>query len=252
MTNHTTTLMTSITSSSIERNGSTIIRTRLTPEPAAAALCAAVVRDYNRLLDRPRPTTEDLVGLAGQKVTVLRHGATMFGAPAIEASAGRIFVGSNGGPALLPAGKRTSGYRLSGVLDFVLGYNGADVLGQRVTAAASLLPVLTNLTQEDLDSLPDRGQACSLAVFGTWHGPDSVSPGAVWLAHSYMKEDDIVECVLLVRPEDGESEHGSVYGKELLAHGGKISGFPGISFSDALTLAGDDYYTVAPLVFGRV
>jgi hypothetical protein len=50
--------------------------------------------------------------------------------------------------------------------------------------------------------------------------------------------------VLLVRPEAGVSEHGSVLGRQLLQLGGQIVDAPVVSWREALALVDEDYATV--------
>jgi hypothetical protein len=54
----------------------------------------------------------------------------------------------------------------------------------------------------------------------------------------------LAEGVLLVRPEVGASEHGSVLGRQLLRLGGKIVDAPVVPCREALRLVDDDYATV--------
>jgi len=106
------------------------------------------------------------------------------------------------------------------------------------------LPQLTELTQERLARLPSSGGDCSLAVFGTWQLPDVTSAGAIWLLRSYLRGADIAEGLLVVRPEHGVSEHGSILGQELLHFGGEIVGASVIPWREALAMTDDDYFTV--------
>lgn len=188
----------------------------LSGEPQAAALVSAVVKAYPSVTGRtPRP---DLLALVGQKVSVLRHGEGMLGHSMVTLTPGTVFVGGRSGePALLPKGSRKNGIVLRNVLDVTGGFDG-KVLRDNVATVKARFPDLVRLTREHLTDLPGRGNTCRLAVLGTYSCGDGPIPGCLWLLHSYMRAEDIVEGVLLVPPwGSGVSEHGSVYGRDLLA-----------------------------------
>lgn len=175
----------------------------------------------------------------GAQVTVTRFGENMLGGTFIVADEGRLH---RAGTVILPKGAKTKGFLIrqaveqGKVLDVVPGYDTARAKA-KVDAELARIPVLSDLTQEDLDALSSRSNTCSLAVFGTWPGfPSSGScTNAVWLIHSYLKSEDIVEGVLFVDPSTGESEHGSVFGRDLLRWTvGKVDGFSGMSLQEAL------------------
>lgn len=197
-----------------------------------------VIEEYGRRHQAPDPAL-----FAGQKVTLARHGESAFGAASIQASEGTVFV-TGQGPALLPKGKRTKGILLRNVLDIVPGYNNVDVLRQRVEDIRSEWPALTKLTQERLEQVDRRSTVCDLAVFGKWFGG-----AGIWFIHSYHKADDIVEGYLAIEPSAGESEHGSVYGRELLPNAAEIVGFTEIAFRDAMNL---DFEQARALVAQKV
>jgi hypothetical protein len=50
-----------------------------------------------------------------------------------------------------------------------------------------------------------------------------------------------VEGVLLISPEYGDSEHGSVYGQDLMRMGGEVVGFKGMSAGAAMQLTNEDF-----------
>ncbi len=224
--------------------GAQVTRLSVGGDPDAAAIVEAVTADYHRVTGRPPVTDEQLAGLLTQKVTLLRVGENMLGARAIVASPGTIFRGSR--LALLPKGKRRHGFGISAdsVLDVEPGYAGVEVLRQRVAAVRATLPQLTELTTERLVQLPMRSRDCTLAVFCTWRLPHTTTAGAIWLLRSYLPSADIAEGVLLVRPEAGVSEHGSVLGRQLLQLGGEIVDAPVVSWREALELVDEDYATV--------
>lgn len=220
-------------------------------EGYANAVVAAVIEDYDYGL--PSFTDKQLSDYAGEQVTVLRAGENMFGAKSLVATPGKVFV-SDRGLALLPKGKRTKGIILKDVIDFVLGYN-VDALRVRVDHVRALFPQVTALAQEDLNALPANSNTCSLTLFGTWPGiqGESPCPGALWLCNEYDAENDIVQNVLIVRPETGTSEYGSCYGRDLLRWGvGKVEGFSGIPFKEAIDLSDKTYHEALAVVTGSV
>ena len=87
-------------------------------------------------------------------------------------------------------------------------------------------------------------------MFGTHRMPDGPAPASVWLIESYLAEDDIVQGVLIIRPEHGFSENGSVYGKDLIGMGGEVVDFAGVSFRDALALCDKDHEEALALIRG--
>jgi hypothetical protein len=215
-------------------------------EPPAIAIVDAAIADYHQVTGRPQPTPGDLHALArsqvrGTPVTLLRESENMFGAPLIQAVEGRLFLGLNDQLGLLPKRARTEGVAISAgsILDLEAGYGATQAMRTRVEAVRSSLPQLTDLTRQDLLTLPVRAPdpaPIALAVFGTWQLPDVLSPGAIWLLHSYDPDDDIADGVLLVRPEHGYSEHGSVAGKVLPGFGGRILNPPALTLETAMDL----------------
>ncbi len=127
-----------------------------------------------------------------------------------------------------------------------------EALRRRVAAVQASLPHLAELTQQRLARLPARGKNCTLAAFGTLRLPDATATGAIWLLHSYLPGDDIAEGVLLVRPEGGVSESGSVLGRQSLRAGGEILGAPVLSLREALAMVDEDYSTVLARFTGSV
>jgi hypothetical protein len=232
--------------------GIAVVSFSMSGEPHAAAIVDAVIADYHRVTGRPPITAEQRGELVTQKVTLLRVTTGMVGARAIVASPGTIFQAS-GRLGLLPKGKRREGYRISAdaLLDVQPGYTAVEQLDQRVATVRAGLPQLTELTKARLAQLPSNGGDCSLAVFGTWRLPDKSSAGAIWLLRSYLGGGDIAQGLLLVRPEDGLSEHGSVLGEQLLQVGGEIIGAPVLPWQEALALVDADYATVLARVTGR-
>lgn len=238
-----------------DRPGFTVIK--LSGEPYANALVQAVATNYNRITGRERPTEEDLRDLIGHKVTLIRGGENMLGSSLLNAIEGRLFEGRHGDLAILPKGSRTKGYRVepAKVVDVLGGYATAKAQ-ELVADVRDYYPAeLQNLTQERLEQLPgeDSGtETLSLALLGEWALPDSRAVDAIWLLGEYWPEDDICDhSVLLIRPEHGTSEHGSVYGRQLVQSRclAEIVGFPGISFSDAISLCFVDFDEASKAIF---
>ena len=215
---------------------------KLSGEPHAAAIVGAVTANYHRITGRERPNEETLTALIGEKVTLILGGENMLGSGMLVGREGRLFPGSRGGVAILPKGKRSKGYVVdpSRVVDVLPGWDIAQAQAN-VAEVRSRYPLLRNLTQERLNSLPRNSETCSLAVFGAhpFGGAD-----CLWMIGEYWPEDDICDTsVLLIRPEFGTSEHGSVYGQELLRmrQVGEVIGFEPIPFADAIKLCSLDF-----------
>jgi hypothetical protein len=215
-------------------------------EPPTLAIVDAAIACYHEVTGRPHPTRGDLHALArsqdrGAPVTLLCEGENMFGAPFIQAVEGRLFLGLNDQLGLLAKGARTQGVAISAdsILDLEVEYGATQAMRTRVEAVRSTLPQLRELTRQDLLTLPMRASdpaPIALAVFGTWQSPDVLSPGAIWLLHSYDPDDDIADGVLLLRPEHGHSEHGSVPGRTLPGFGGRILNPPTLTLETAMDL----------------
>lgn len=87
---------------------------------------------------------------------------------------------------------------------------------------------LTPLTQERLEQVSRKSSVCDLAVIAE-HG------GAIWLLHSYHKSTDIAEGMLCIDPALGDSEHGSIYGQQLLtANVEEVIGVPEVTFKECI------------------
>jgi hypothetical protein len=246
-----TTLLTSIVEEHSTEGGFTVTRFTVGGEPWAAANVHAAVDEWPRVHGHLTNVDGLLGDKMGEKVTIVRTGENMMGSAMVVAQEGKLFQGSRG-PAILPKGARTKGYGIKPetVLAVIDGYR-TDVAVAMCEAVTARLPKLVKLTQERLEALPapamsETGTDCTLAVFGTWRMPDGDCPGAIWLCGEYDKENDIVDgCVIYLRPEHGESEHGSVYGQQLLSgYFGEVAGFQPIPFGEAVKLCNADYEDV--------
>lgn len=237
--------ITHLLDSCVERSEGGFTHITLSGEPQAAAIVGAVQANYHRWTQREKPTLDDLLRLTGEKVTLIYGGENMVGAGSINAWEGTLFKGSSGNLAILPKGKRSKGYKVEAdrVLDVLPGYNVAEAT-EIVATVRGLYPELEPLTQEQLEALPgeDETDMCSLAVFGSH--PLFGSHDALWLIGEYWPSDDICDrSVLLIRPEHGCSEHGSIYGRDLLRNLaiGVVASFKPISFGEAVELCSLDY-----------
>lgn len=222
----------------------------LNGESHAAAIVDAVAAMYPDFAHRPEVTDETLTTMATTraKVSILKIGESMMGAKMIVAAAGTLFSGSRG-IGILPKGSRKNGYRVEAdkLLDIEPGYDGIHTLTARVAAVQARFPQTRPLTKEDLNALPDRGDNCRFAVFGTLRLPDFSVPGCIWFLHSYMKEDDIAEGAI-IGPPPCESEHGSVLGQQLMRAGGAVVKAIDIPFKTVLDLTRADYEDTLKLV----
>jgi hypothetical protein len=211
------------------------------------AVVHAVAAEYGRLTGRDAVTQKRLLEMSGERATILGSIEGSFGHRELACLSGTLHD-LDGRPAIVPKGNRSRGYDLSGVarggrlLDVELGYSGGLALAERVATVRAELPNLRPLTRDRLQQLPVEGAECALAIFGTYLLLGEQVPGVIWLCHSYDPEFDIVDLVLVVRPEHGTSEHGSAYGRDLLSmQVGEAPAFQGIPFGDALALTDQPY-----------
>lgn len=220
-------------------SGFTVTSFSLSGEPYAAAIVDAVAATYEL------KTAEDLEPLIGKPITLQMIGENFCGAQAIYAVEGKLFQAASGAIALLPKGARKNGKRVNpaAVLDIVEGYGKIDVLRERVAARRAGFPQTSELTIEALAGLPNwnverddegEGLVAAVALFGTARLPGEAQPGAIWLAHSYDPESDILEGVLLVPDGTFFSEHGSAYAKDLKRTYGLVEGFEPVSIAQAI------------------
>lgn len=230
-----------------------MVSTNLAGDPDQAAIVTAVVTDYHQRSGRPEVTDEAVEALVDQQMTLTLVTTGAFGASSIWAIEATIKRAAADGLAILPKGRRTRGYRLdpAKVLDLERGFGGIEVLRRRVEQVRAAFPQVKPLTKERLGELPDdRTDQIAMAVFGTHRMPDGPAPGCLWLVESYEPADDIVDGVLIIRPEHGFSEHGSTYGKDLLRAGGEVVGFQPMTFGQALDLCDQDYEQALAAVRG--
>lgn len=255
MSNDFEEIMSSIVVAEDDSNvGVSVQRFCLSGEVWAATVVDAVRENYHTMTGRDVITQDHLLALAGTKVTLLQAIDGVMGHVAIIARQGTLFVGSRG-PAIRPKGAQKTGYSLgqANVLDMEIGYNKTEILRDRVTTVRAHFPQTEKLRQSDFDALPSRSNTCSLAVFATAPMPDGKIFGALYLCHSYIRGDgaDIVENVMICPPGPWYSEHGSMYGKDLLRIGGKVVGFEPISFKEALDMCDRPYGEVLDFILAK-
>lgn len=246
MASSDTLLMSSILEES-RPSGESVTVIQLHNSRTETAIVDATLARYTDLHNRPSGSAAAAAlgaldtGVYHPQVSVLLTGTNMLGGRIVVAREGRLF---NDGTAILPKGATRNGRRINAedVLDVEAGYGHTKKFAERLAQTRATLPQLTTLTQEHLTALPSRGNDIKLVVFGTWRMVGTKVPGAIWLLHSYLAEDDIAEGVLLLPPTgEGFSEHGSVYGRDLLAGAvGVVEGAPQMSFKQALDLTGCD------------
>jgi hypothetical protein len=217
------------------------------------AILGAVIEQYNFLAQRERPSEEDLYSMVGSRVTLIRTGENMLGGGLLVAQEGKLFAGASG-LGILPKGARKNGWRVKPhtVLDVLPGYDtdGAVELAGRVREH---FPKLKPFDRTRLEELPSNSETLSLCLFGTYQMPDSAQVDALYLASEYDRVDDIVEGVVLLRPQNGVSEHGSRYGDQLLHHDvlGEVVGFEPISFAEGIHLCNLDFEEAYEQVIGK-
>lgn len=226
------------------------------------AVVDAVIDSYHDVTGVAEISQDRLVELAraDAKLTLAMTGGNMLGSPLVYAvEASLRMVGDR--LVMMPKGARSKGFYLKGdkVLDAVEGYGKVGVLQDRIDLVRATLPELVALTKADLEAVTGKvdedggSPPVVLAVVGTWRMPDGDSPAAVWLISEYDADDDIADGVLLVKESDGFSEHGSVYGEQLLSgRFGKVAGFAGMSFKEALALTNGDHADGLAAVRGLV
>lgn len=222
-------------------------------EPHTRAIFNAVRGRYNDVTGRPRPTEEDVQNLLGEKVTLVKAGENMIGGGVIVAHEGTLMIGGSGHVMLLPKRARRKGYGIDykGLLDVIPGYSTAKAQGL-VVQAREHFPKLRKITPERLQEMPSNSSTLSLCAFGTHRLPDSEQVDALFLACEYMASEDIVDAsVLLVRPEHGVSEHGSMWGRQLMDSFGEVEGFEPISFAEGLELCNVDFDEAYARVMNR-
>jgi len=205
-------------------------------EPHTRAIYEAVIDRYNAVSGRAKPTEGELYDLMNTKVTLVEYGTNMIGGGLLVAQEGKLFIGTRG-MGILPKGARRKGVSVKPekVLDVFRDYSTEEAAAVADEVRAHF-PTLRPLTQERLDELPSSSVTLSLCVFGSYRMPDSTATDALYLVSNYLREDDIIEGVLLIREEHGFSESGSVWGRHLVNDFGEVVGYEPISFSEGLKL----------------
>lgn len=216
-----------------EVHGTTLVRTMTIQTSAVrnTVIDATIARIREEV---GTPTAQELEQLDGKRVTLMLAGETMLGARVVVARPGTIF---GGGTAILPKGRRKNGYVIdpSKVVALTEGYDPSPLVElYQSHSVGDTAEASTDL----FSKLPHRGETCSLAVVVNWEVCGTRAPGCMWLCHSYMADDDIVEGMFVVPSNTGlVSEHGSVYGRQLIDRAAAVlTGAKPVSFSDAINL----------------
>ena len=177
-------------------------------------------------------------GQAGQRVTIVRTADTILGGVSLIATdarwVGRHLAGGQTG--WQAKGQRTRAYRWT-PNQLVLPDWQASTLDQHPTVRA--VPTLGQLRDEELQALPRYDTLAEayddaaptrtpigLAAYGSWPVLGQLLVGAAWLLYAYDPDTDIAEGFLALPADSpGVSEHGSVYGADLL-HRGQLGTLP--------------------------
>ncbi|HSE44245.1 MAG TPA: hypothetical protein VLA89_02840 [Gemmatimonadales bacterium] len=231
----------------------TVVRIAVGGDRHQTAILSAVADRYNVLAERPKPTVEELEALVGQKVTLVETGENMFGGGLLVAQEGKLLSGSYGF-GILPKGARTKGFKVQSerVLDVFPGYATEEAV-QLVGKVRRHFPQVSELTYDRLKELPTNSETLGLCMFGSYRMPDSTQTDALYLASEYWPEDDIVEGVVLLRPEHGTSEHGSAYGRQFVqGNFGEVIGYEPISFAEGLHLCNLDFEEAYDQIIGKL
>lgn len=189
------------------------------------------------------PTPEDIddrlgrLADEGERVTILRAGTGMFGASTPIIQQGRVFRAQGGVLGFLPVGKRTKGLRLSGVLDVVENTkpSAVDDLNRRWYESTGL-PATEPLTTEALRGASRENPIAVVWTHPGFDGGEGRTEGCVWYIDDYQEEDDIANGYCWCPSDSGlSSEHGSVYGKDILRTGALVNGGPRVNFSEMMS-----------------
>ena len=169
--------------------------------------------------------TVDLTAFVGQRVTLARVSEDIMGWPVIAATEGRVVDGAAFGessPALVPKGGRgTRAWFRQRVLHVVAGYGQVQALQAWLDAQMAGLPQPVTLdalmSLPDVERTSDRVDEIGLALEGEHCGV----PGCRWFLTDYDREGGIGNGFLVMpaNPYGLVSEHGSVYGRDLLGGG---------------------------------
>lgn len=207
-----------------------ITRTSFGTQTSANAVIGATIERIRSQLGAP--TAEELAALDGERVTLMCAGSNMLGARAVFARPGTLV---NGGAAIIPKGRRTRGYRINApeLLAVTRGYDHTPLaeIYERYSLGAA-----ADVDTSVFAKLPNRGNTCSVAVVATLGVDGRSVPGCLWLCHSYIADEDIVEGMLVVPETSGlVSEYGSVFGKDLASRTAAVltDALP-VPFADAI------------------
>lgn len=200
---------------------------------------------YQRALELERAVNpgDEAAGM-GPPVTILQRGETMLGATVLTAYEGRLWHRPGLELAMLPKGKRNHGFRIEPgkIIDVVPGFGGAEALYEKADALFDAAPALSELTKEDLASLPDYEvndgpTPVPMVLFGATSTPMGRPPGAMWFVTDYDPENDIVNGYWRAPEASGlDSESSSAYGKDLFGRFAKAEVREGLTLADAIEI----------------
>lgn len=218
-------------------DGVRVTRFMASGERHTTAIADAVIDRYGAILERRPPTSAQLEEMGGLKVTLIQAGENMFGARLLNAQEGKLVTGSFG-LGIIPKGARTKGYRVTPerVLDVLPGYDTEQAV-ELVAKVRAHFPRVGPVTTERLKELPTNSETLSLCVFGNYVMPWGNQTDALYLAAEYLPSDDVIYGIVLLRGENGVSEHGSIYGRQLVeGNFGEVLGYSPISFGEGIAL----------------
>lgn len=174
---------------------------------------------------------------SGERVTalVVRDGSSNgWGIPSASIYSGRVFPGQRG-PGILPVGKRTNGFSLTGIVDLAEGRLSDPALEMhRRWYENTVLPPSAPLRLDDLASASDSHPAAVLWTHPGFGG--GRVPGCVWIVTDVSRENDIADGYLWCPPSELVSEHGSIELSRLVREGALVSTPPRITFADCFNL----------------
>lgn len=187
----------------------------------------------------------DLDALEGRQATVLLQDKT----GTVTAREGTVVTTSEGTLALLNKGSTARGIYLSGrpgvprVLGARAAYRHAEELAADFRKSEASVPEIEPAHFEDIPVCDGEGEPTSAvtAAFVLDHpGFDGTQDGRGCVFFATDRDpEDVVNGYFVAPPGSGlESEHGSIYTKDLVRWGGRVKGFkPGsLSFRDAMEL----------------
>lgn len=157
-----------------------------------------------------------------QKVCVVSKGHNIFSGKTLTVQEGRIFDAGNGRKGLLPKGRSTRGFYLSSHHRVIEGATVAEL------ATHPAFHDFPDLKEPSVESFQGATPEKPVLLYGTYTIMGDEVPGAVYVVQEYDTQNDIVDGFVWFpsdSPGGWTSEHGSVYGRDLLRQNmGVVSG----------------------------